>query len=250
MTEPLEMRLVGHRGFPARFPENGVAGVEAALACGARFVEVDVQLTRDGVPVLAHDGDLMRVCASPRAVCDTDHDEVATLCRRHGTIPDTGAPSRPLSRLADLVPLFPHGSPALLFVELKRESLAHHGRRAVLDAVLGEVAACRERVVFISFDREVLEQAHRYGPVGLVHDRWDHHHAAEVAALGPEYYFCNAELLPQEGPLGLPDRRLVVYETVDAGRAAALMDRGVDLVETFDICGMGQRLRAMACGAT
>lgn len=246
MTEALGRRLVAHRGFPARFPENGAAGVEAALDCGARYVEVDVQLTRDGVPVLLHDADLMRLCASPRTVFDTDHDDLAVLCHQHGAMPDGGTPSRPVSRLADLAPLFPSASPALLFVELKGESLARHGRAAVLDAVLREVAAFRERVVFISFDGAVLQRAHDYGPVGMVHDRWDHHRSPEVAALAPEYYFCNAELLPAAGSLALPDRRLVVWETVDAGRAVALMDRGVDLVETFDVCGMADRLRAMA----
>ncbi|MDZ7754706.1 MAG: glycerophosphodiester phosphodiesterase family protein [Gammaproteobacteria bacterium] len=248
MKEPLEHRLVAHRGFPARFPENSVAGVAAALACGARFVEVDIQLTRNGVPVLLHDADLRRLCDSPRAIFDTDHEDLAALCRRHATKPDAGTPSHPVPLLADLAPVFQEASAALLFVELKPQSLAHHGRRAVLDAVLREVAAFRERVVFISFDGAVLEQAHVYGPVGLVHDRWDHHHSAEVAALEPEYYFCNAELLPEDGPLALPDRRLVVYETVDAGRATTLMDRGVDLVETFDVCGMADRLRAMAPG--
>ena len=52
--------LVAHRGYPARFPENTLEGISAALAAGARYVEFDIQLSADGVPVLIHDQNLMR----------------------------------------------------------------------------------------------------------------------------------------------------------------------------------------------
>jgi glycerophosphoryl diester phosphodiesterase len=47
--------VIGHRGFRARYPENTVSGVRAALAAGSDGVEVDVRLTRDGVWVCHHD---------------------------------------------------------------------------------------------------------------------------------------------------------------------------------------------------
>ena len=47
--------VIGHRGFRARYPENGVEGVRAALAAGADGVEVDVRPTADGLWVCHHD---------------------------------------------------------------------------------------------------------------------------------------------------------------------------------------------------
>ncbi len=47
--------IIGHRGFRARFPENSVAGVRAALAAGADGVEIDIRPTRDGIWVAHHD---------------------------------------------------------------------------------------------------------------------------------------------------------------------------------------------------
>lgn len=47
--------VIGHRGFRARYPENTVAGVRAALAAGADGVEIDIRPTRDGVWVAHHD---------------------------------------------------------------------------------------------------------------------------------------------------------------------------------------------------
>jgi glycerophosphoryl diester phosphodiesterase len=51
------LKIVGHRGWPARFPDNVLAGVEAAAAV-ADMVEVDVRLTRDEVLILSHDSAL------------------------------------------------------------------------------------------------------------------------------------------------------------------------------------------------
>jgi glycerophosphoryl diester phosphodiesterase len=57
------MRIIGHRGTPScqKHPENTLQAICAALDAGADGVEIDVQATRDGVLVLAHDPDLGRV---------------------------------------------------------------------------------------------------------------------------------------------------------------------------------------------
>ncbi len=57
------MRIIGHRGTPTcgHHTENTLQSVCAALDGGADGVEIDVQATRDGVLVLAHDPDLGRV---------------------------------------------------------------------------------------------------------------------------------------------------------------------------------------------
>lgn len=47
--------VIGHRGAAALAPENTLAGLRKAAELGARWVEVDVQLTADGVPILIHD---------------------------------------------------------------------------------------------------------------------------------------------------------------------------------------------------
>jgi glycerophosphoryl diester phosphodiesterase len=47
--------IIGHRGFPARHPDNSLAGVLAALAAGADGVEVDVRPCADGTWVCHHD---------------------------------------------------------------------------------------------------------------------------------------------------------------------------------------------------
>jgi len=52
--------IIGHRGAASRAPENTLAGLRAAAAMGARWVEFDVQATRDDCAILLHDARLER----------------------------------------------------------------------------------------------------------------------------------------------------------------------------------------------
>ena len=45
----------GHRGARAVLPENTLAGFAYAIAAGADYIEMDVAITRDDVPVISHD---------------------------------------------------------------------------------------------------------------------------------------------------------------------------------------------------
>lgn len=55
------MKVVAHRGYSARCPENSTAGFEAAIVAGADLVETDVRMTCDGILMCWHDPDLKRI---------------------------------------------------------------------------------------------------------------------------------------------------------------------------------------------
>ena len=54
-------KLVAHRGHASQYPENTLPAIESALKAGACYVEVDIQLTADHVPVLFHDDNMQRI---------------------------------------------------------------------------------------------------------------------------------------------------------------------------------------------
>jgi glycerophosphoryl diester phosphodiesterase len=58
VTLPL---LIAHRGASAEAPENTLAAFHRALVLGVDGVELDVQVSRDGVPVIFHDTTLLRL---------------------------------------------------------------------------------------------------------------------------------------------------------------------------------------------
>jgi glycerophosphoryl diester phosphodiesterase len=57
---PARIIAVGHRGTVKHAPENTIAAHEAAIARGARLIEFDVRMTRDGHFVLMHDATVNR----------------------------------------------------------------------------------------------------------------------------------------------------------------------------------------------
>ncbi|MGW3987281.1 glycerophosphodiester phosphodiesterase [Streptomyces sp. NPDC004830] len=77
---------VAHRGDPYRVRENTVASLRSALRRGADAVEIDVRLTRDGVPVLLHDPTLRRLWRHERPLHALSWEEVRGLTA--GGVPD------------------------------------------------------------------------------------------------------------------------------------------------------------------
>lgn len=57
------MRVMAHRGLSSQAPENTLAAFSKAIEFGCTWIELDVQLTVDGIPVVFHDETLER-CTS------------------------------------------------------------------------------------------------------------------------------------------------------------------------------------------
>ena len=55
------MKIWAHRGASGHAPENTMPAFELAWQLGADGIELDVQLTKDGVPVVIHDETVDRV---------------------------------------------------------------------------------------------------------------------------------------------------------------------------------------------
>jgi glycerophosphoryl diester phosphodiesterase len=72
-------RIIGHRGACAYAPENTLASIRKAAAQGARWVEFDVRLTREGDLVLMHDEDVKRTTNGRGRVVDLTLAELGAL---------------------------------------------------------------------------------------------------------------------------------------------------------------------------
>lgn len=138
--------LFGHRGMPGDRIENRIAAFREALVRGADGIECDLQLTADGVPVVVHDGDLMRVTGTSGEV----RKSTAAQLR------DLGLPC-----LEDLLQeLPPH---AILNLEIKEMRLASSGLEA---AVVDSVAryGAQSRVVYSSFSPFAIARLRQLDP--------------------------------------------------------------------------------------
>ncbi|MGW0958591.1 glycerophosphodiester phosphodiesterase [Streptomyces gelaticus] len=72
---------VAHRGDPYRVRENTLPSIRSALGRGADAVEIDVRVTRDGVPVLLHDSTLKRLWGHDVQLDRLTHGELTELTR-------------------------------------------------------------------------------------------------------------------------------------------------------------------------
>ena len=229
--------LIAHRGWQRRFPENTLPAISGALDVGARYIEIDVQLSADGVPVLFHDRTLDRLCRQGGPI---HHYTLAQLREFSAYEPDRFGDQflgTAITPLRDVSALLAAHTDAHLFLEVKGLAVLECGNAAVFDALLPCLDQLGERCTLISFVHEFLRYAkarghHRCGPV-LNH--WPEIHTPLLRDLQPAVVFCDVAELPGEGDLREFDVPIAVYEVDQPAQARALLNRGVRWVETFAI---------------
>jgi glycerophosphoryl diester phosphodiesterase len=237
--------VIAHRGYASCYPENTLLAVEAAVAAGVRYIEVDVQLSADGIPVLAHDPGLRRTAGCGGRIAEltlarlrsVSVGERRRLGARFGHVP--------MATLAELLQQLAGWPHVTAFIEIKRESLARFGTDYTVARIMDVLGARPRHCVPISFDREAVRLARAWGApqIGWVLRRCTARAVNAARDLAPAFLFCDVRGLPQ-GPQALPQGswRWAVYEIGSAGEALALASRGVELVETFR---SGELLRAL-----
>lgn len=79
MNKLLLPKVIGHRGAKAYAPENTLESIATAASLGVEWVELDVKLTRDNVPIIFHDEDLGRTTNGSGKVALTTYEEIQQL---------------------------------------------------------------------------------------------------------------------------------------------------------------------------
>jgi len=231
--------LVAHRGYPDAFPENSLIGMRAALEAGARFVEFDIQLSRDKVPMVIHDATLARVGND----VDNGKNEVADLPAEMLSTRTIGEPARfgpafeaqRVPRMAEMLALLDEYPGVTAFIEIKRESLERFGTAAVVEPVLAEMRRAASRCIAISFDAAALEMVRRRSTesIGLVTTRYAEPARREAERLAPEYLFIQADGIGDDPSLFASGHwHWAVYVVDDPSGADELHRRGAALIET------------------
>ena len=228
-------KLIAHRGWRNRYPENTLVAVEAAVNAGARHVEIDVQLTADGIPVLCHDHLLQRVCGHDKNIHHCTFDQLKNLSAYEPERLGDRFKSTPLSSLADCVELIARHSQVVLYVELKRQSIRKFGRDTMLNAVLPALEVIRNRCFLISFDCDILQIAlHRdWNNIAPVLRSYRQAFTGALKRLSPPLMFCDHDLLDSKHTVTKLPYPVAVYEIGDYRLATSLLAQGAALVETF-----------------
>lgn len=75
-----QVQVLAHRGLVSEtVPENTLQAFAAALACGADVIETDVQCSKDGIAIVFHDEDLLRMAGLKVKVNDLTWQEIRKI---------------------------------------------------------------------------------------------------------------------------------------------------------------------------
>lgn len=125
---------IAHRGASAYEPENTLRAFERAIQMGASMLELDIQLSKDGHPIVIHDADVSRTTNRKGQVSELTLKQIKQL--------DAGKGER-VPTLTEVIDLA--GDRVKLYIELK-------GQRTpgpVVDVIHSMVFA--DRVIVCSF---------------------------------------------------------------------------------------------------
>jgi len=141
------MKIIGHRGASAVFPENTLAAFARAWDVGADGIELDVRLSSDGEVVVFHDEDGRRLAGVPDAVSRQSFSSLSTWRINGETIP----------RLDDVLTASPPNSLTLVEIKCGAEILP------ALQTVMARHP--RQPVGFLTFDADLaIKAVHHFQP--------------------------------------------------------------------------------------
>ena len=72
-------KLIGHRGVKDLCPENTLESILKAFDLGLGYVEIDVKISKDRVPILLHDDTLDRTTNGSGLAIDYDYENIKKL---------------------------------------------------------------------------------------------------------------------------------------------------------------------------
>ena len=226
-------RLIAHRGYAGRYPENTLPAIEAALAAGARNIELDLQLTADQVPVIFHDRDLFRIMGVTGRVDELTVSEF--LAKEAAYRPRFGGKfsgNRPatLEQVLTTLAKYPE---VTFFLEIKPVTLEQFGVEETIEILLNAVARIVNPLVLLSFSRtavQVVRELSSY-PTGWVLERFDDEHRNRADTLQPDFLFCNKDKIHTALWPGV--WQWIVYEVESIGSAREWLSRGAHYIESM-----------------
>ncbi|MFB8248265.1 glycerophosphodiester phosphodiesterase [Streptomyces sp. NPDC055952] len=242
--------VVAHRGASAYAPENTLAAVDKAAELGIRWVENDVQRTKDGELVVVHDDNLRRTTdaeevfpdRAPWKVKDFTAAEIARLDAGSWFDPAyAGARVPTLEQFVDRLEL----RHQKLVLEIKNPELYPGIERQTLKVLSNEGWLDRShvsaRLIVQSFSPESVRTVHELRPsvrtavlgTPSVSDVLDYASFTDainpsVGSLTPAYV---ASVQAFSGPHGRP-LKVFVWTVDDATTARRVADYGVDGIIT------------------
>lgn len=154
-----KMKVWAHRGASGHAPENTLPSFELAHRMGADGIELDVQLTKDGVPVVIHDERIDRVSDGIGYVKDHTLEELKKFNVNKSFL-DYGKVTIPtLEEVYDLV----KKTDMVINLELKNSTIFYEGMEEKV-LRLAEEKGLEDRMIYSSFNHYSMKKLQKLLP--------------------------------------------------------------------------------------
>lgn len=228
------VRIIAHRGFSGRAPENTEASIVEAIRIDADMAEIDVTLTADDQVVCLHDEKVKRTTDGKGRISELTLAEAQSL--------DAGSWFSPAFS-GECIPTLDAMLEAakdriLLNIEIKPETVERGIAAKVVDAVKGH--GMQDQVIISSFSPEALTQIHVLDPTlhtASLYNRKLHRGVdpgeivGEVnsSMLNINRHYLKREMQERCKELSIP---VGVYTANSRGKMEKVLDKGVHAIFT------------------
>lgn len=165
--------VIAHRGASKEAPENTLSSLKRAIEIGADYLEIDVHLSKDGVPVVIHDAFLGRTTNGRPDVRITDLTLAEIKALDAGALFDPRFAGERIPTLEEVLNL--DRGPTGLMIEIKK---GHSPIRPLVTSILADLAKAphnsQGEIVVGSFSTHILEELQQKDPaiplIGIAED--------------------------------------------------------------------------------
>jgi len=232
--------LVAHRGQMEHYPENTLVGLEAALQCGASYIEFDVQCTADGKLIVMHDIELERTTGIKGNLFEMTYHELENIRAHEPDRFSLAFFNEHIPSLTDVVRLLQRHPKANAFIEIKEETLDQFGVENIMPVLLKELEIIHSQCIIISFNYEAISHVKKNSDylTGWVLHKYNDDSHKNASALKPDYLIVNHRKLPVDEKPWQDSWHWMIYDITDPELAIHYSSYNIPLIATRNVCNM------------
>ncbi|MBM7660910.1 glycerophosphoryl diester phosphodiesterase [Bacillus mesophilus] len=214
-------KIFGHRGAAGTHPENTMISFQEVEKLGGDGIELDVQLSKDGVVVVIHDEKLDRTTTGEGWVKDHTLKELRRLDASY-KFPELGVCKIPT---LDEVFNWALSNSLSINVELKNSLVPYEELEAKVIALI-RTYRYENRVIISSFNHHSLKECHKLAPdISLavlygepLMEPWEYAKNIGANSIHPQHRVATDEIITKSQQNGIPVRPYTVNNPRDMKR--------------------------------
>lgn len=224
--------VIAHRGASAYAPENTLIAFSKAMEMKAEMVELDVSISKDGIPVVIHDETIDRTTSGNGEVGSFSLSELRSF--EYGSWFGDAFAGEPIPTLRESLELMKGN--ILVNIEIKSEAVSDDAENGVVRKSLDIVRELnmQHEVIFSSFDYRVHEQLELLDPEILKALLYEKSQSGDltpsqlVAKYKVDAFNCSHRQLSEEWLNDLKSHNIpfLVYTINEPGRMKEVIDAG------------------------